>query len=265
MDSGIFYRRLIGTLPAVGVHLLVTLLVASVAAALVMLVWYPYPYAHVAGGRELFLLLVGVDLVCGPVLTMVLFDRRKPVAELARDLGFVVVVQLLALGYGLHAAWQARPLFVVHEVDRFRVITRADYLGADVDSAIASLPRKLQPALLAGPVLVGTRPARDNDEHTKVMMEAVVGGRDFSQRPEFYVEYDAKYFQRVVPMARALSRFVDHYPQTAQDAEAVLEPHRMGIEEALFLPVVGRQYWIAILDKQGAVLGYLPGDAFAVP
>lgn len=265
MESGVLYRRLIGALPAGGVHLLVTLVVASLAAALVMLVWYPYPYAHVAGGRELFLLLVGVDLVCGPVLTMVLFDRRKPVAELARDLGLVVVIQLLALGYGLHTAWQARPLFLVHEVDRFRVVTLADYLGEDVGLAIASLPPRLQPNSLAGPVLVGTRPVRDDDEGSTVMMEAVAGGRDFSQRPEFYVEYDATYFQRAAPMARGLSRFVDHYPQTARDAKAVLDLHRIGIEEALFLPVVGRQYWIAILDRHGAVLGFLPGDAFAVP
>ncbi|AOF86547.1 putative fimbrial assembly protein, FimB [Hydrogenophaga sp. RAC07] len=265
MDSGILYRRVVGALPAGGVHLLATFVVASLAAALVIAVWYPYPYAYVAGGRELFLLLVGVDLVCGPVLTMVLFDRRKPVAELVRDLSFVVVIQLIALGYGLHTAWQARPLFLVHEVDRFRVISRADYLGADVVSAIASLPRKLQPKSLAGPVLVGTRPARDNDERTKVMMEAVVGGRDFSQRPEFYVEYSATYFQGASHRALELSRFVDHYPQTVQDAKAVLDAHRIGIEEALFLPVVGRQYWIAILDRQGSVLGYLPGDAFAVP
>jgi hypothetical protein len=265
MASGILYRRLIDALPAGGVHLLATLVVASLAAALVMLVWYPYPYAHIAGGRELFLLLVGVDLVCGPVLTMVLFDRRKPVAELRRDLGFVVVIQLFALGYGLHTAWQARPLFLVHEVDRFRVITQADYLGADVGSAIASLPRQLQPKSLTGPVLVGTRPARDNDEQTKVMMEAVMGGRDFSQRPEFYVEYDAAYFQKAEPRARELSHFVDHYPQTADAAKVVLDAHKIGIDEALFLPVVGRQYWIAILDGEGSVLGYLPGDAFAVP
>lgn len=265
MGSGFLYKRLIDALPAGGVHLLVTAVVAGFAAALVMLVWYPYPYGHVAGGRELFLLVVGVDLVCGPILTMVIYDRRKSVAELTRDLGVVVAIQLLALVYGLHTAWQARPLFLVHEVDRFRVITWPDYLGADIDPSIANLPPELQPRLLAGPVLVGTRPPRDEEEKTQVMLESISGGRDFSQRPEFYVAYDAAYFEGLPLKPRALNSFIEHYPHTAYEANVVLDTHRKEIHEALFFPLVGRQSWIAILDRKGLILGYLPGDAFAVP
>ena len=47
-------------------HLGLSLAVAALAAALVFFVWYPYPYNEVSGGRELFFLVVAVDVVAVP-------------------------------------------------------------------------------------------------------------------------------------------------------------------------------------------------------
>ena len=58
-------------LRAATIHLSVTLVVAALAAWLVFGLWYPYPYREISGGRELFLLVVAVDVVLGP-----LFDVR---------------------------------------------------------------------------------------------------------------------------------------------------------------------------------------------
>ena len=101
---------------AAGIHFICSAVVAGLAAGLVFGMWYPYPYRELAGGRELFLLVVAVDVVCGPLLTAVLFNPAKSREELWRDLSLVAVIQLIALGYGLHTVWQARPLFLAHEV-----------------------------------------------------------------------------------------------------------------------------------------------------
>ena len=114
--------RMQRALRAAALHLGGSLLVAALAGALVFGLWYPYPYRELAGGRELFLLIVVVDVVCGPLLTLVLYNPAKPRAELWRDLGLVVLIQLAALGYGLHVVWQARPVYMVQEVDRLKVI-----------------------------------------------------------------------------------------------------------------------------------------------
>ena len=62
---------------AVAIHLGATLLIAGFAATLVFGVWYPYPYRSISGGLELFALVVGVDLVIGPMLTAVVFNPAK--------------------------------------------------------------------------------------------------------------------------------------------------------------------------------------------
>jgi hypothetical protein len=245
-------------------HFLGSLLVAALAAALVLRVWFPHPYDLLSGGRSLFLILVGVDVVCGPLLTLVLFNPAKPRRELFTDMALVVLVQLSALLYGLHTAYAARPLFLVHEVDRFRVITMGDYGDVDVGGAIAVLDAPLRPHWFQGPVTVGIRDPRDTEERKAVLMESVTGGRDFSQRPEFYVPYDAAYQSKALVRAKPLQAFVSHYPATASDAAALLGKHGAVTGDALFLPVLHRQDWVAVLDKSARILGFLPGDGFEV-
>jgi hypothetical protein len=249
---------------ASGWHFLASVLVAALAAALVFGVWYPAPYSQLSGGRELFLILVGVDVVCGPLLTLVLFNPRKPRRELVFDMSLVVVIQFAALAYGLFTAFQARPLFLVHEVDRFRVISVQDFQGVDVVQQIASLDPSLQPGWRSGPVTVGIRDPLDRAEQQRVLMESVVGGRDYSQRPEFYVPYDSAYSEKALSRAKPLQAFVEKYADTAEAANAIAQRSSAELSKLKFLPVLHRQDWVAVLDAEAAILGFLPGDGFAV-
>lgn len=245
-------------------HLFCSLLIGILAAALVLWVWFPSPYDLLSGGRNLFLMLAGVDVVCGPVLTLVLFTPQKPRPELATDMSLVVLIQLSALLYGLHIAHEARPLFLVHEVDRFRVITAGSYGDVDVHEAIAALPPSLHPRWTQGPVTVGIRNPHDAKERQRVLMESVVGGRDFSQHPEFYVPYDAAYRPKVLARAKSLQALIQHYPSIADDATVILKRQGVTLKDALFLPVIHRRDWVAVLDNSAHILGFLPGDGFEV-
>ena len=180
-------------------------------------------------------------------------------------MALVVCIQLAVLAYGLYTAQEARPLFLVHEVDRFRVVTAGDYGDVDVRDAIGQLDASLRPHLLRGPVTVGIRAPRDAEEHQRVLVESVVGGRDYAQRPEFYVPYDAAYAPRALARARPLQAFAQHYPATASAVADLLGKQGVAMEDALFLPVLHKQEWVAVLDKSARILGFVPGDGFAVP
>ncbi|MDP3132573.1 MAG: pilus assembly protein [Burkholderiaceae bacterium] len=246
-------------------HFLGTLVAAACAGVLVLLVWYPYPYSQLSGGSQLFQILLGVGIVCGPLLTLVLFNPRKSRRELFADLSLVMLVQLAALWYGMHTAYQARPLFLVHEVDRFRVIALPDYQGADVGQELAALEPLLRPRWSVGPVTVGTRNPRNSEEQQEVMLDALAGGRDYAQRPEFYIPYDAAYLPTALARAKPLKTFTDHYPQTVAGATELLRRAALAKDQALFLPVLHRQEWVAVMDAQSRIVGFLPGDGFAVP
>ena len=242
---------------AMGWHFAGSLLVACLVAAVVFGVWFPYPYRQLAGGTELFFLIMGVDIVCGPLLTLVLYNPAKPKRELLMDLSLVVVLQLAALAYGIWTVHQARPLYLVHEVDRFKVIALADVDAAE----LVKLPEALQPSLFKGPQTVGLREASAEERKT-VMFESVQGGRDYGERPGFYVAYDAAQAAKTYAKAKPLENFVKKHPSKQADFDKLQT--QAGAEAKLlrYLPIMARQDWVAALNPKGEVVGYVQGDGF---
>ena len=243
---------------AASIHFFGSLLVAAMAASLVFGLWYPFPYRELSGGRELFWLVVSVDVMCGPLLTFVLFNPAKPRAELLRDLGLVALIQLGALGYGLHTVWQARPLFLVQEVDRFKVIA-----GLALDGpAVTALPAELQSHWWSGPLTVAIREPKDAKERKTVMFESVQGGRDYAERPEFYLPYEGAAALKSLQRAKPLAVFLQKQPDQQEAARKLAHEKGADMAQWLYLPVVARQDWVAVLDRQGQIQGFLRGDGF---
>lgn len=243
---------------AAGIHSLCSVLVAALAAGVVFGVWYAYPYRELSGGRELFLLVVAVDVVCGPLLTFVLFNPKKPRKELWMDLGLVALIQLAALGYGMWTVWQARPLYLVHEVDRYKVISAPDVKAEELDA----LPPNLKPQFWAGPQTVSIRPPKNAEEHNKVLFEAAAGGRDYGARPEFYIPYDGAAALKSLLRAKPLSDFLHKQPSQQEAAKKLAQEKGADMAQWLYLPVVARQDWVAVLNREGQIQGFLPGDGF---
>lgn len=250
--------RISAAIKAASIHLLCSVLLAALTAGLVFGLWYPFPYREMSGGRELFLLIVSVDVVCGPLLTLVLFNPAKPRAELWRDLGLVVLIQLGALGYGLWTVWEARPLFLVQEVDRFKVVAAPDLRGAST----AGLPVALQPGWFTGPVTVAIRETKDAEESRTVLLESLQGGRDFAERPEFYLPYEGAAALKSLLRAKPLAVFLQKQPSQETAARMLATQQGADITQWLYLPVMARQDWVAIVNKQGQIKGFLRGEGF---
>ncbi|NMM07850.1 hypothetical protein [Polaromonas sp.] len=88
--------------------------------------FYPYPFIEISGGRQLFLLIVAVNVVLGPLLTFAVLSPGKVRQLLRRDLVMIGAVQIAALEYGLGAMYFARLANLVHEGDRFKVVSAGD-------------------------------------------------------------------------------------------------------------------------------------------
>jgi hypothetical protein len=253
-----FSERLRAAGLAAAIHLSGSVLVAALTAILVFGLWYPFPYRDLAGGRELFLLVISVDIVLGPLLTLVLFSPSKMPKELWRDLTIVVVIQLFALGYGVWTVWQARPLFLVAEVDRFKVIA----LPALQEGSMEALPRELQPRSFSGPITAAIREPKDSDEKNTVLFESIQGGRDYGERPNFYIPYEGAAALKSLKRARPLEAFLQKFPLQRVAAQGLADKAGLRMELLNYLPVVARQEWIALLDDKGMIVGFLKGDGF---
>src|ERR1700682_4721026 len=109
---------------AAGLHLLISIAIASAVLALLLLVWYPGPLFEAMGGMGLLFILMGVDVVLGPAITLIIFKQGKRGLKL--DLAIIGTVQLAALLYGVHVMYLAHPAFIAFVKDQFQVATAAE-------------------------------------------------------------------------------------------------------------------------------------------
>lgn len=245
-------------LQASGIHLGLSLLVALLAAMLVFGLWYPYPYRDISGGRELFFLVVTVDVILGPLITLAVFNRAKPWTELRRDLALVVLVQLAALGYGLWTVCVARPVHMVFEYDRFRVVHAVDV----VPELLAQTPAGIDALPLTGPTLLALRPFKDDKERMDATL-AALQGVPLAARPDLWQPYAsamAEILQAAKPVAALKARFTSQ----AADIDRVLADAGRTAQGAVYLPLVGRKsFWTVFLDPVTAqVVATMPLDSF---
>lgn len=243
---------------ASGIHLVLSLVVALLAALLVFGLWYPYPYREISGGRELLQLLVLVDVLLGPLLTLVIFNRTKPWRELRRDLAVVVLVQLAALGYGLWTVFVARPVHMVFEFDRFRIVHAID---VPVE-LLGKTPPGLNALPLTGPTLLAVRPFRDSQE----MMESTVvalQGIPLAARPDLWQPY-ASAVPEILKTAKPVSTLKARFPDRTGDIDSVLVSAGRQPKSVVYLPMVGRKsFWTVFLDPTTAdIVATMPLDSF---
>jgi hypothetical protein len=245
-------------LRAAGIHFGLTATIAALAALLVFAVWYPYPYREISGGRELFLIVVAVDIVLGPLVTLAIFDRRKSWRTLKLDLMVVVLVQLSALGYGLWTVFVARPVHLVFEFDRFRVVHAVEV----ADELLHKAPTTVRALPWTGPTVLAVRPFSDANEKFEATM-AALGGAELAARPDLWQPYPAAR-DRLLQAAKPAGELKRRFPVKAAEVDAVLRQAGRTEAGTAYLPMVGRKmFWTVFVDAASAeVVGYMPLDSF---
>lgn len=241
---------------AAGIHLLVSLVVAGLAAMLVFGLWYPGAYRNLSGGRELFLLITTVDVILGPLLTFVVFDLRKGWPHVRRDLAIIGCIQLVALIYGLHTVYVARPVAMVFEVDRFRVVTANDVHEPDLPKA----KPEYQSMPLTGPWLLGARAIQPGDERNDALFLGLEGV-DIGMRPNFWQPYEQSRAE-VLKAARPISLLLKKYPERSESIRQRLANLGEQEQQTMFVPVLARGDWVALIRADGSVMDFENVDGF---
>jgi len=164
---------------AFAIHLLISSVVLGSFLAFVFLVWYPHPFFILEGLVQIVWVLVGVDIVLGPSLTLVVFKTGKP--GLKRDLSIIAAIQIFGFIFGAHTFYVERPAFAVfYDFDYFEVIPASEIKD------LANLDPALGHSNLGGPSIVIFEEPTEISELQKILEEAKKGAPPIHLRPEFY-------------------------------------------------------------------------------
>lgn len=233
-------RRPMSRWRAAGVHLLVSMCIAASVLALMIAIWYPPPLFEAMGGVGLAMILVGVDVVMGPALTLVVFRSGKP--GLKFDLGVIAACQLAALLYGCYTIALARPAFIVFVKDQFQVAT---VVQLDPERlAEARYPQFRSPSWW-GPELVFGQWPQDFADQQRLLF-ASLGGEDLQHFPRYYAPYEQG-TREILRRAQPLSEVRRLEPEAGKVIDAWLA--RSGVDERnlRYLRLRGRRTWVAVL------------------
>lgn len=233
------------------VHLAISALIGSALFAMVWFVWYPAPMLVGIGGHSIFLLLIAIDVVLGPLLTLIVFKSGK--RSLKFDLAVIAALQLAAMTYGLSSLLKARPVYIAALGDKFQVIQAPEIADLNLKKAGKSrLP-------WFGPDLVGTAQPTDKFAVEEVAAVAQLVGGGLGHFPQFHVPYSTMR-DTILAEARPISDLRKLNPGQVGEIDRWLASRRLVESRVKYQPIqISLTDYAVILDaKTAEVIGIAP-------
>jgi len=245
---------------AAGVHLAISAAIVGTIIVLLLLTWYPPAFVRMGKLGNLMVLIGGIDLVLGPLLTLIVFKSGKP--KLMLDLAIIALLQLLAMGYGMNVLWQSRPVFLVAVIDRFELVYANDVDPTDLSHGAHGHDKLSK----TGPVLVGARLPILASEKSDLVFSAALG-RDIQAQPRYFVPYE----QAASELAAHALHLSKGQGTAAHLSEALTDKARtLGKDPSAlaWVPITSRRGATAVMlidAEDGAVVGPVDIDPWADP
>jgi len=216
------------------IHLLVS--AAVVGALLLVLVtrWYPMPYFVADGGWQGIRLVAAIDVVLGPLLTLVIYNRAKPRRKLLFDYSVISVLQVCAFTFGVWTVFSARTTVVVFTDGVFYTI------GADEARFLHDpYPALLRKATRSPAYAMVNMPA-DPEARQALRRESVTHGRPLFSFPQLVGPLTPEKVPQLAEYGIDLHDLLAGQPQQTDKVDRFLADHGGTVDDYLFLPVKPR-------------------------
>jgi len=232
---------------AFAIHLTASATFVGLFLGFTFFVLYPAPLFQVEGAKLPIQIMLGVDIVLGPLLTLVVFKPGKP--GLKFDMAVIIAIQLAAFIYGASVIISERPAIVSFAVDRFVVIAAAETEEMPMDK-IDSGQVKLK---VIGPTYVYAEMPENPAEHGLVF-GVHEGGADLERRPEFYRDFHSN-IERNFAKAMDLQKYAEKFEEGRVEIEKYLKASGKSYDDIAAYPVAGKHHdMVLVVDKQSKSL-----------
>ncbi len=238
-------------LQACGIHLAISAALFAAIIAVGIELWYPPPYFWIDGGLWVVRIAAIVDVILGPLLTLVVFRPGKRL--LALNLAVIAFFQAAFLTWGVLVMYQQRPLlaaFVGAPSNRFFPITE-EFIrdgGRPLEELLALSPER--------PAQVSIRLPEDIAEVRTLLAESFGGGgSSVLRRTELFEPLRGAQLERMLAGARDERRLAALWPLARPRIERFLAERGARFEDYAFVPIHGR-YYIALAAFERATGRY---------
>lgn len=233
------------------IHLALSAVIYVALLYLIVFLWYPQPYFAADGGWQGVQLITGVDLVLGPLLTLIVFKSGKP--GLRRDLTLIGLVQTVALVWGTWLVYDQRIAMVTYADGAFYTLNSEQVLDAGGQApAIAAQSSSIPPYAFV-------RLPADRRERQDLRLQSLFSGKTMHQLGERYELLGGNNLAEVLKSGVEIGKYSTVSEQNRENLERFLVRHGGAAQDYVFLPLRCRyeQLLLALRRTDGSVVDTL--------
>lgn len=221
-------------------HLGISMMIFLVVLYLIIFKWYPPPFFTSDGGWQGIRIMVGVDLVLGPLLTLIVFKPGKP--GLKFDLTMIGLVQAGALIWGIWTVHHQRPIAAVYVENYFAPVPHYEIKGQGM-----SLD-KLKQFGDHPPYWIYSNLPKNFNELQRVTLQAIRTGQPLYTFTKYYAPIDKKAVKTMHDNSLNMQKWVKDKPAAAKIYQDFMQKHKAN-KNLIFVPWHARdKYEIIAID-----------------
>lgn len=126
---------------AFAVHMAISIVIFFILLVCITQYWYPGILFDTGNGWKAIGMIVGIDLILGPLLTLIVFNPKK--STLKFDLTVIALVQTAALIYGSWTIHSSRPVAIAFIYQSFSTIYANAPFADEIEDIIKISNREL--------------------------------------------------------------------------------------------------------------------------
>lgn len=235
---------------AFGIHLAASFMIGGLFALTTYFLWYPQPLLALQGGLLVMGILLGVDVILGPLMTLLVFSSRKPIRELRFDLAVIVTVQMAAFIYGGWIVFSERPQYLVFAHSKFFVVRGPEINGAPDEAVLL----KSQRYGVVGPRVVYAVIPAEHVASGSALLAAVFGDPSFALDATSYRAFPHD-LGKVLSEAQDVQEIL---PELGEAPATLAKSNGIAVNDLLFFQIKGRvSTGVAVIRQQTGELLYI--------
>ncbi len=224
------------------VHFALSLLIFIVLLYLIVFEWYPEPLFKTDGGWQGIRLIAFVDIILGPVLTLIVFKKAKKGLKL--DLSVIATIQIVALISGVMVVYNEHPVAIIVLNGRLHPITAYQIKQAGMELSKLKKYSNLKP-----PLIYSNIPS-DADEYSELLKDSLSSGRGIRLYGEYYEKWNEHNKLRVSQNSMSIKKFLHGKPKDQLVYNKFINNIDYKGHSFIYLPLYSRyKYGIAVLDE----------------
>lgn len=223
---------------AFAIHFGISLIIFSVLLYFILVQWYPEPLFSSDGGWTVIRIIAGVDLVLGPLLTLIIYKTGKP--GLKFDLTMIALFQTLALTWGIWTTYNERPAAIIYSVDFFTPVPAYQLKEQGIDE------NELKKYGNEWPILIYSDIPKDKEQ--EAFINAYKTGKAVYLLKEYYTKFSPEISAELKNDSMNLEKYVKDKPKLLKLYQQALQENQ-NINNVSYLALHSREGWVtAVFD-----------------